>query len=235
MQPVGMRTALVLLALALARPAAGYTESGATASLAGSSSFEDANSGSGWVDGSASWDLPASITGLMKSGYSHCSMTRTQAKVFKSTLFVTLYTTGKCPRALTFESMRQGWDDIVQDPDFKNRYRTGGLGIRSVPGQCEVWICDRYDTCHGGKVEDDMMCYAFNEEKSFFLPLGPNSKVKFVKSKTMSAPFLSGGGGSHYIDGMNGSVGGMNGSEGSQQAQAAAQPVYAAASLSPLL
>ena len=131
--------------------------------------------------------------------------------------------------------MRQGWDDIVQDPDFKNRYRTGGLGIRSVPGQCEVWICDRYDTCHGGKVEDDMMCYAFNEEKSFFLPLGPNSKVKFVKSKTMSAPFLSGGGGSHYIDGMNGSVGGMNGSEGSQQAQAAAQPVYAAASLSPLL
>jgi hypothetical protein len=34
---------------------------------------------------SASWDLPASIRGLMKSGYSHCSMT--QAKVFKSTLF----------------------------------------------------------------------------------------------------------------------------------------------------
>jgi hypothetical protein len=32
-----------------------------------------------------------------------------------------------------------------------------------------------------------MMCYAFNEEKRFFLPLGPNSKVKFVKSKKMSA------------------------------------------------
>jgi hypothetical protein len=44
-------------------------------------------SGSGWVDGSASWDLPASIRGLMKSGYSHCSMTRTQAKVFKSILY----------------------------------------------------------------------------------------------------------------------------------------------------
>ena len=34
---------------------------------------------------SASWDLPASIRGLMQSGYSHCSMT--QAKVFKSTLY----------------------------------------------------------------------------------------------------------------------------------------------------
>ena len=99
----------------------------------------------------------------------------TQAKVFKSTR--------KCPRALTFENMRQGWDDIVRAPDFKNRYRTGGLGIRLVPGQWHVWICDRYDTCHGGKVEDDMMCYAFNEEKRFFKPLGPNSKVKFVKSK----------------------------------------------------
>jgi hypothetical protein len=83
MQPVAMRTALVLLALALARPAAGYTGSGDTASPAGSSSFEDASGGSGWVDGSASWDLPASIKGLMKSGYSHCSMTRTQAKFSK--------------------------------------------------------------------------------------------------------------------------------------------------------
>ena len=83
--------------------------------------------------------------------------------------------------------MRQGWDDVVRDPDFKNRYRTGGLGIRLVPGQWHVWVCDRFDTCHGGKVEDDMMCYAFNEEKRFFLPLGPNSKVKFVKSKKMSA------------------------------------------------
>jgi hypothetical protein len=84
--------------------------------------------------------------------------------------------------------MRQGWTDIVRDPDFTNRYRIGGLGIRLVPGQWHVWICDRYDTCHGGKVEDDMMCYAFNEEKRFFKPLGPNSKVKFVKSKKMSDP-----------------------------------------------
>jgi len=147
----------------------------------------------------------------MKSGYSHCSMT--QAKVFKSTR--------KCPRALTFENMRQGWDDIVRAPDFKNRYRTGGLGIRLVPGQWHVWVCDRYDTCHGGKVEDDMMCYAFNEEKSFFLPLGPNSKVKFVKSKKMSAPPAGGtlplgiNASVNYTGSMNGSVGGMNGSEGS--------------------
>jgi len=56
--------------------------SGATA---GGGSFQDASGGSGWGDGSASWDLPASIRGLMKSGYSHCSMT--QAKVFKSTLY----------------------------------------------------------------------------------------------------------------------------------------------------
>jgi streptogramin lyase len=116
--------------------------------------------------------------------------------------------------------MRQGWDDIVRDPDFKNRYRTGGLGIRLVPGQWHVWICDRYDTCHGGKVEDDMMCYAFNEEKRSFMPLGPNSKVKFVKSKKMSAPPAGGtpppsGGGFNYTGSMNGSVGGMNGSEGS--------------------
>ena len=56
--------------------------SGATA---GGGSFQDASGGSGWGHGLASWDLPASIRGLMKSGYSHCSMT--QAKVFKSTLF----------------------------------------------------------------------------------------------------------------------------------------------------
>ena len=37
-----------------------------------------------------------------------------------------------------------------------------------------------------------MMCYAFNEEKRFFLPLGPNSKVKFVKSKKMYAPTAGG-------------------------------------------
>ncbi len=61
----------------------------ATSSHAGSGSFEDASGGSGWGDGSASWDLPASIRGLMQSGYSHCSMT--QAKLLpaswkKSTL-----------------------------------------------------------------------------------------------------------------------------------------------------
>jgi hypothetical protein len=56
-----------------------------SASHAGSGSFEDGSGDSGWGDGSGSWDLPASIRGLIKSGYSHCSVT--QAKVLKSTLY----------------------------------------------------------------------------------------------------------------------------------------------------
>ena len=91
--------------------------------------------------------------GLVKSGYGHCSLA-------------------------------QGWDEIVHATDFRHRYRTGGLGTRLVPGQWHVWLCDRYDPCLGGKAaEDDMMCYAFNEEYRFFLPLGPNSQVKFIKPK----------------------------------------------------
>ena len=110
-------------------------------------------SGSGSGGGSGSGDLPASITGLVKSGYGHCSLA-------------------------------QGWDEIVHATDFRHRYRTGGLGTRLVPGQWHVWLCDRYDPCLGGKAaEDDMMCYAFNEEYRFFLPLGPNSQVKFIKPK----------------------------------------------------
>jgi hypothetical protein len=62
-----------------------FAKPNATASHAGSGSFEGASGGSGLGDGSASWDLPASIRGLMKSGYSHCSMT--QAKFFKSALY----------------------------------------------------------------------------------------------------------------------------------------------------
>jgi len=110
-------------------------------------------SGSGSGGGSGSGDLPASITGLVKSGYGHCSLA-------------------------------QGWDEIVHATDFRHRYRTGGLGTRLVPGQWHVWLCDRYDPCLGGKAaEDDMMCYAFNEEYRFFLPLGPNSQIKFIKPK----------------------------------------------------
>jgi hypothetical protein len=63
----------------------GWGSGSGSASHAGNGSFEDASGGSGWGDGSGSWDLPASIRGLIKSGYSHCSVT--QAKVLKSTLY----------------------------------------------------------------------------------------------------------------------------------------------------
>jgi hypothetical protein len=63
----------------------GWGSGSGSASHAGSGSFEDASGGSLWGDGSGSWDLPASIKGLIKSGYSHCSVT--QAKVLKSTLY----------------------------------------------------------------------------------------------------------------------------------------------------
>ena len=77
-------------------------------------------------------------------------------------------------------SFAQTWDDIVDSPDVRKRYRSGGLGKRMVPGKYRVWLCDGHDLCHGGVSGEDMMCYAFNEKLRSFLPLGPNSKVKFV-------------------------------------------------------
>lgn len=77
-------------------------------------------------------------------------------------------------------SITANWDDIVNSPNFKQRYRSGGLGKRMARGW-DVWLCDKYDHCQGGLAGEDMMCYAFNEQLQTFLPLGPNSKVKFVK------------------------------------------------------
>ena len=79
-------------------------------------------------------------------------------------------------------SIAQTWADILDSPDLKKRYRSGGLGKWMVPDEYEVWLCDGYDLCHGGLSGKDMMCYAFNEKLRSFLPLGPNSKLKFVKS-----------------------------------------------------
>jgi len=68
--------------------------------------------------------------------------------------------------------------------DFKNRFRTGGLGKIMVPDQFEVWVCDRFDACvPSGKV--DMMCYTFNEQSHNFVPLDLNSEVVFVKPQNV--------------------------------------------------
>ena len=79
-------------------------------------------------------------------------------------------------------SITQHWHTIVNSPNFKQRYSSGGLGKRMVSGEYHVWLCDKYDLCQGGFAGEDMMCYVFNEKLHTFLPLGPNSKVKLVKN-----------------------------------------------------
>lgn len=79
-----------------------------------------------------------------------------------------------------------GWDDLVNLPEFRTRFKTGGLGRRMVPGRFEVWVCDRFDACvPDGK--HDLMCYAYDEWTKNFVPLSLNSEIKFVKRQSLTA------------------------------------------------
>ena len=62
------------------------------------------------------------------------------------------------------------------------RFRTGGLGKLMVPDVFEVWVCDMMDPClkTSATSAGGAMCYAFNEASASFVPVAPNSRVRFV-------------------------------------------------------
>jgi len=51
-----------------------------------------------------------------------------------------------------------GWDALVDSPEFRTRFKTGGLGRRRVPGRFEVWMCDLFDACVPGKFVSSGVC-----------------------------------------------------------------------------
>ena len=63
---------------------------------------------------------------------------------------------------------------------MKGIFNTGGLGEMMRPPVWEVWVCVVSHPC---ALDDDIVCFTYNEVKDVFVPWGLNSVIRVVKLK----------------------------------------------------